>query len=505
MDENLTSFADSFVRLSRLVLNHQPESESPRLVPVLREFLGAEPSTVPVLTENFSAHRLADANIVLDDIVGRDPNAKLIGFAGRERHHMELADHLESSGPVGFIGEPDYISMAVGPDEQRRFLSMGMHLFTYRGTPMAVLIRTANERFGRSNNSLEIVSPDQVSVDSFINEFRVGLRTTSIYRGHVITFKPSEYGSTNAGVTFHHRGNMQPHQLVLPSGTRERIDEQVLGIGKHRDFLRDRGIHLKRGVLLYGPPGTGKTHTVRYLTSAAKDHTVVLLNGNSLALVSEAAAMARALQPSLVVLEDCDLIAEDRSFGHGPQPLLFEVLDAMDGLDPDADVTFLLTTNRVESLERALVQRPGRIDLAVEIPRPDRDGRLSLLHLYGKHVHASEETFHEVAERIDGTTASFIKELIRRSVLLAAAEGIDPSDSHLIHAAEELMSNQADTTRNLLGGTADPEHSDEDLEHGHVHEGGSFGFFPEAVASVDYFAPEPGIAPGTGHNAEDEQ
>lgn len=41
--------------------------------------------------------------------------------------------------------------------------------------------------------------------------------------------------------------------------------------------------------------------------------------------------MARALQPSIVVLEDCDLIAEDRSFGHGPQPLLFEVLDAMDG------------------------------------------------------------------------------------------------------------------------------------------------------------------------------
>ena len=56
--------------------------------------------------------------------------------------------------------------------------------------------------------------------------------------------------------------------------------------------------------------------------------------------------MARALQPSIVVLEDCDLIAEDRSFGHGPQPLLFEVLDAMDGLDNDADVAFVLTTNR---------------------------------------------------------------------------------------------------------------------------------------------------------------
>ena len=69
--------------------------------------------------------------------------------------------------------------------------------------------------------------------------------------------------------------------------------------------------------------------------------------------------MARALQPSIVVLEDCDLIAEDRSFGHGPQPLLFEVLDAMDGLDDDADVAFVLTTNRVEALEHALRSGPG--------------------------------------------------------------------------------------------------------------------------------------------------
>ena len=69
---------------------------------------------------------------------------------------------------------------------------------------------------------------------------------------------------------------------------------------------------------------------------------------------------------SLIVLEDCDLVAEDRSFTPYGNPLLFTVLDEMDGLGSDIDACFLLTTNRVD-LQTALAQRPGRVDLAVEI------------------------------------------------------------------------------------------------------------------------------------------
>src|SRR5690606_14552190 len=105
--------------------------------------------------------------------------------------------------------------------------------------------------------------------------------------------------------------------------------------------------------------------------------------GMALQLVSLATQTARALQPAIVVLEDCDLVAEQRDHFHS-SPLLFEVLDALDGLASDSDVTFLLTTNRVDVLEPALAQRPGRVDLAVEIPRPDRAARRALLALYGR-------------------------------------------------------------------------------------------------------------------------
>lgn len=99
-------------------------------------------------------------------------------------------------------------------------------------------------------------------------------------------------------------------------------------------------------------------------------------------------------------MEDVDLIAEDRSFGPGPNPFLFELLNEMDGVASDADVTFVLTTNRVDVLERALIDRPGRVDLAIEIPKPDAE--------------------------LEGVTASFVRELVRRAVLQAAEQGGGP-------------------------------------------------------------------------------
>jgi ATP-dependent 26S proteasome regulatory subunit len=169
--------------------------------------------------------------------------------------------------------------------------------------------------------------------------------------------------------------------------------------------------------------------------------------------------MARALQPSIVVLEDCDLIAEDRSFGHGPQPLLFEVLDAMDGLASDADVAFLLTTNRVDMLERALAQRPGRVDLAVDIPLPAQAERVSLIRLYARGIPFGLASVEDAAARTEGTTASFARELVRRAVVAAALDGVPVADNHLGKAVDDLMADGAALTRSLLGSGSEPDGS----------------------------------------------
>jgi ATP-dependent 26S proteasome regulatory subunit len=255
-------------------------------------------------------------------------------------------------------------------------------------------------------------------------------------------------------VTFLRRTRLPASDVVLPPGTLDRVTRQVLGVARHRAALTAAGQHLKRGVLLYGPPGTGKTHTVRHLVGRSGGSTVIVLSGSTLRLVGLAADTARALQPAMIVLEDCDLIAEDRSFHDGPQPLLFDVLDAMDGLGPDGDVAFLLTTNRADLLERALAQRPGRVDLAVEVPLPDLAARRRLFELYRGALAFGGDALDDAAARTAGVTASFVKEVIRRAVLLAADGGRDVGDDDLRAAVAEMTDDAERITRSLVGGAA---------------------------------------------------
>jgi hypothetical protein len=321
------------------------------------------------------------------------------------------------------LSQPDYTNLAVGPDEQRQAVALGVRLFMRAGVPLAVMQREANPRYGHPSASLEVLSPDATATAGFLAHLRRQLQHRSVLKGQVVSLAMDQYGSTGAGVTFHARPRLAATDVVLPGGLLQKIADHALGMAVHRESLKALDQHLKRGILLYGPPGTGKTHTVRYLLSQSRGTTAILLSGGSLAFVSEAARMARALQPAVVVLEDCDLIAEDRSFGHGPQPLLFEVLDAMDGLDDDADVAFVLTTNRVDLLERALAQRPGRVDLAVEIPLPAPQERVALLELYARKLEFSPKAIAEAAASTEGNTASFARELVRRAVAAAALAG----------------------------------------------------------------------------------
>ena len=166
---------------------------------------------------------------------------------------------------------------------------------------------------------------------------------------------------------------------MLPDELLAGIEQQVAGIARHSGRLLASGQHLKRGVLLYGAPGTGKTHTVRYLLSQLPAVTVIAISGKALGRIAEACSVARTLQPAVIVVEDVDLIAEERTARPGEHPLLFQLLNEMEGLNSAADVTFLLTTNRADLLEPALAARPGRVDLAAELPLPDADARRALL------------------------------------------------------------------------------------------------------------------------------
>ncbi len=457
-DADSSEFLQQFRTLiERLLRDLPPEGNAgPLLLDVLEEHLEVAPDLLAVVTEPVPEHRLVDADIALAEVAERDRAHRLVGLGGGDmRHHMSFSDLLQHARTHQRIpmGQVDYLQCATGPgpDDQRNVVALGMRLFSHDGHPVAVRQTAARPQFGRREGGLDVLAPDRAVAEALLAEVRALMDERSVFRGQVITFSGDAYGRGLAGVTFLERPTVTERDLILPDGLLDRVRSHVLGIAAQRDRLRVHGQHLKRGVLLYGPPGTGKTHTMRYVLSASPGTTAVLLSGSSLQHIHSAAKVARAHEPAIVVLEDCDLIADDRSIGMGgPKPLLFEVLDALDGLDADADVAFLLTTNQVGDLERALSQRPGRVDLAVEIPLPECNARLELLRLYAKGLF-TEDGMAAAAERCEGTTASFAKELVRRAVLRAAMAASEPTDEHLSGALDDLLSDTESLTRTLLG------------------------------------------------------
>jgi cell division protease FtsH len=417
------------------------------------------------LSHGFPPYQLVDVQVALETWVQEGPGRamEIIGVAGDQRRFHPLSEILAGRGFGTGVGPVEYVDVPDSPDSTRSCVRFGVFLLTEDGHKAAALLRGEDPHGPMQSAMIEIVDPDPEAGRALMTDLRRLAVERSVLRGQVLALGPGE-GQQYGHLRFMRRPQMSRDGLVLPEQVLAHIERHVVGIAGHRDRLKAAGQHLKRGVLLYGPPGTGKTHTVRYLLSKLTGMTAFVLSGQALGFVGQACGLARVLQPSIVILEDIDLIAGDRSFGPGSNPLLFEVLNQIDGLGDDVDVTFLLTTNRVDILERALAERPGRVDAAVEIAAPEEEGRRRLLRLYGASLGLSalgDQDLQDSVDATDGRTATYLREVVRRAALIAAdrqPEGhLQVDGAMLSEAARELLEDRAALTRALLGGVQEPD------------------------------------------------
>jgi len=287
--------------------------------------------------------------------------------------------------------------------------------------------------------------------EALVGEISRLMGVHNVYRGRVLEVQATPFGGLALEVR--RLPGVERGSIVLPDGLLERIERHTLGFAEQADRLRLAGRHIKRGLLLYGPPGTGKTLTAMYLAGQMRERTVLILTGASLSAIGSACRVARELAPSMVVMEDVDLVALDRD-EHESNALLFELLNEMDGMQEDLDVIFVLTTNRADRLEPALAARPGRVDLACELPIPDAAGRTRLLELYGAGLTLGSEDLPALVADTDGASPAFIRELLRRAALLASekSDGELIIDAAILQAAlRELTSDGGPLTARLLG------------------------------------------------------
>jgi hypothetical protein len=446
----------------RAVIGAARAADRPRLSRILAEHLGGG-SELEAVEEAWPGYEQVNVQAGLDAwLAGGQRSAELVGVVGFQHRPFGLGELLaEQHGdadPYGpRPGNAARVNLASGPDGQvRPCVRCGIYLVTEGAVRTAVLLRGAEPESGLAQVSVQVVSTDPATPARAAAEIRSAALEHNVFRGQVLSFGQEVFGHGQTLLQFHRRPTMTADQLILAPETLAEVQRQVVEVARHKDRLRAAGQHLKRGLLLYGPPGVGKTHTVRYLTSSLLGTTVLQLTGNALHLIAEACSIARALQPAMLIIEDVDLIAEDRGMHPGQHPLLFQLLNEMDGLAEDADVVFVLTTNRADLLEPALAARPGRVDQAVALELPDVPARRALFELYRGSLPVDTSGLGDVLARTEGVTASFLKELLRRAALLAATHTADDQElevsaDDLRAALEELLDTRNAMTRALLG------------------------------------------------------
>merc|ERR1711971_821214 len=220
------------------------------------------------------------------------------------------------------------------------------------------------------------------------------------------------------------------------------LDQQIQEIKEsvelpltHPEYYEEMGIRPPKGVILYGPPGTGKTllaKAVANQTSATflrvvGSELIQKYLGDGPKLVREMFKLAEENAPSIVFIDEIDAIGTKRydSTSGGEREIqrtMLELLNQLDGFDERGEVKVIMATNRIETLDPALI-RPGRIDRKIEFPLPDEKTKRRIFGIHTGRMTLS--TCVKVDEYIlakDDLSGADIKAICTEAGLLALRE-----------------------------------------------------------------------------------
>lgn len=416
-------------------------------------------------SRSFPISAVVDLQSALDEVFSNHLKAELVGLHRRFAHDtLTFADLLTTDQHTAALIAPlQHSEVDIGEAVPARCLKHGLWLGV-AGQIRFTLLLSPGVNYGRqSGMHVEIAVPPGEAGATFSRQLfdRIEklVRRASSYRGKVISLEQADDYSGRAGtVRVHKLRTVRRDELILPEKTLRLLEGNVASFIQQRPQLKKLGMPVKKGLLFYGPPGTGKTHTIHYLASQLPDHTSLLITAEQVGLLDHYFQLARFLQPSIVVIEDVDLIARSRENMGSPceESLLNKLLNEMDGLREDAEVIFVLTTNRPQHLEAAIASRPGRIDQAIEFPLPDAAGRKLLVRLYACGLPLSEAVEEEVVRRTENASGAFIKELMRRSAQFCLQNGSagQLTLENLNAALDEMLFSGGSLNVRLLGGPA---------------------------------------------------
>lgn len=447
----------------RWLKSHSPPGRT--LYSELKVFFQTDPRQLPIVSRSFMVVDLPNLHIAITKYAQeRATNFRVVGYTspswGGEyvgiglRQAMSATWFFESI----LVGPVRYREVDTDVDKTTSCVENGIYLLE---TPEGKLAVNLRHDFGGSIE-LEVMCEHEEFGTRFLEEIRGLAWEHNVFRGKCISLEcgAEEFGARGfACVRFHKLPTIRKEEIILPDETMAIIERNIIHYFRYAPTLRSSGRPVKRGLLFYGKPGTGKTYTAKWLAQTLEGVTVIVLTGENLWLIKQCCQLARMLEPSLVIVEDADLIASQRDERRHPlyQTTLHDLLNELDGIAPDAQVIFILTTNRPDVLEPALVARPGRIDQAIEFPLPGPEERRRLFELYGRGLVWAVEDMERLIARTEGASPAFIAELVHKAMLFALEdsslyEGIPKvTDHHFDLALREMLFGGGELTRKLFG------------------------------------------------------
>ena len=260
--------------------------------------------------------------------------------------------------------------------------------------------------------------------------------------------------------------------------------EAVEEVSEFVEFLREPerfsrlGASMPSGVVLYGPPGTGKTLLAKALAGEAGcaffavsgSDFVEQFVGVGAKRVRELFGRARDCEDGAVIfIDEIDAVGKRRGGGGAPgnderEGTLNELLVQMDGFDSDRRVVVVAATNRLDTLDPALL-RPGRLARQVRVDLPSEDGRLEILGVHAKGKPLDDDVSLEQLARITaGSSGADLADMLNEAAIMAA------------RARRDLIT-QADLEEGHLRALAGPEKrsnslSDDEKQTVAAHESG---------------------------------
>lgn len=233
---------------------------------------------------------------------------------------------------------------------------------------------------------------------------------------------------------------------------KEELGDIVEYLKNPKKFRKLGGV-LPKGVLLYGTPGTGKTLLARAVAGEAQvpfftasgSEFVEMFVGVGASRVRDLFEQAKRHTPAIIFIDELDAVGRHRFAGIGGghderEQTLNQILVELDGFEGKEGIILIGATNRPDVLDPALL-RPGRFDRHINIPIPDKNGRLEILKIHAKKVKVSGEVdLSVIARHTPGFVGSDLANIINEAAIIASRHNKEAVElPELEEATERIM------------------------------------------------------------------